>query len=272
MLVSQNAQYVCYTAILHSHRLNLALVDVSKQVDVVGNTFGLLEAIYAFQSVSTVRHKIFLDCQKEESRVLSIPQQSDTRWVCKYAGVHYFCTRFSCVVSALTQLSSSVNKKEGVEARGLLHQLTSFDVILCLVLLHDLLALTQSLSVQLQSSSLDFGKCRRLIDATSKTLKEKRSDKYFSSVWCEACKMAEEVGAEVSLSAQLQKKRTVRPSKTISDPNVIITSATMGHREVPSAPRFSRLRRSLLGAFGASILGGGGIAPKYFRLEPRLAW
>ena len=229
-LIRDAADNPCPYVHCHCHRLNLVLVDVCKQLDFVGNTIGLLEAIYAFQSVSTIRHRMFLDTQKEESRILAIPQQSDTRWVSKYAGVHYFCCRFTCVVSALTELSDSANKKEAVEARGLLHQITSFGVILSLVVLHDLLAITQTLSLQLQASSLDFGKCRRLIDATSKTLKEKRTDSYFSSMWSEAYKKAEEVGTEVGIPSS-KAKRTVRPSKIFSDPNVIITAAASGHRE-----------------------------------------
>jgi len=51
--------------------------------------------------------------------MLSIPQQSDTRWVCKYAGVHYFYNRFSCAVAALSELEKSRNKKDAAEARGL---------------------------------------------------------------------------------------------------------------------------------------------------------
>jgi len=88
--------------------------------------------------------------------MLSIPQQSDTRWVCKYAGVHYFYNRFSCAVAALSELEKSRNKKDAAEARGLLHQLQSFDVLFTLCLLHDLLAVTQSLSLQLQSATLDY--------------------------------------------------------------------------------------------------------------------
>lgn len=108
----------------HAHRLNLVLVDLAKNVDGVAESFGLLEAIYAFQAVSTIRHKVFLDVQTEienveSDRVLAIPQQSDTRWVCKYAGVQYFKKRFACVVQALEKLSHSVNKKEATEARGL---------------------------------------------------------------------------------------------------------------------------------------------------------
>jgi hypothetical protein len=43
----------------HAHRLNLAIVDVAKDIDGVGDTFGLLETIYALQSVSTLRNVAF---------------------------------------------------------------------------------------------------------------------------------------------------------------------------------------------------------------------
>ena len=102
--------------------LTLFWLILQKYVDGVAESFGLLEAIYAFQAVSTTRHKVFLDVQTEienveSDRVLAIPQQSDTRWVCKYAGVQYFKERFACVVQALEKLSHSVNKKEAAEAR-----------------------------------------------------------------------------------------------------------------------------------------------------------
>jgi len=64
----------------YAHRLNLVLVDVAKSVEVVDNTFGLLEAIYAFQSSSTLRYKIFSDVQKDCETILKVPQHSDTRW------------------------------------------------------------------------------------------------------------------------------------------------------------------------------------------------
>lgn len=56
----------------HKHRLNLVLVDLTKDIDVVGQMFGLLEAIYAFQVVSTVCHAVFIAAQVDE-RVLKMP-------------------------------------------------------------------------------------------------------------------------------------------------------------------------------------------------------
>lgn len=83
-LIRDQSQNPCPYVHCHAHRLNLVLVDLAKNVDGVAEFFGLLEAIYAFQAVSTIRHKVFLDVQTEKEnndtdRVLAIPQQSDTR-------------------------------------------------------------------------------------------------------------------------------------------------------------------------------------------------
>jgi len=45
----------------HAHKLNLVLVDVSRKVEEVHDTIGLLEAVYAFQSSSTLRYQVFFD-------------------------------------------------------------------------------------------------------------------------------------------------------------------------------------------------------------------
>jgi hypothetical protein len=215
----------------HAHRLNLVLADVAKRVDIVANTVGLLEAIYTFQSVSTIRHRVFIQSQKDEVNLLSIPQQSDTRWVCKYAGVRYFFSRFGCVIAGLSELMESRNKKEAAEARGLLQQFRSFDIVFALSFLHDLLGITQSLSLQLQSSTLDFGHCRRLIDACLKTVKEKRDDIYFDRIWKEASQKATDNGIEPLPSAHSQKstKRNRLPPATLS---AYITETTTGNHSV----------------------------------------
>lgn len=150
-LIRDQSQNPCTYVHCHAHRLNLVLVDLAKNVDGVAESFGLLEAIYAFQAVSTIRHKLFLDVQIEKENVdtdreLAIPQQSDTRWVCKYVGVQYFKKRFACVVQALDRLSHSVNKKD------------VFDDLLSVT------TLRSRLSLQLQATQLDIGSCRHVLD------------------------------------------------------------------------------------------------------------
>ena len=69
----------------HAHRLNLVLVSACNNNPSVVNALGLMEGIYSFVRASTVRHDLFTQCQRDEGNpVLSLPQQSDTRWVCKH--------------------------------------------------------------------------------------------------------------------------------------------------------------------------------------------
>lgn len=73
-------------------RLNLVLDDVAKSVEIVDNTIGLLEAIYAFQSSSTVRYKIFSDVQKDCETILKVPEHNDIQDGLQNIreGIHFF--------------------------------------------------------------------------------------------------------------------------------------------------------------------------------------
>ena len=157
-LIRDKSQNPCTYVHCHEPRLNLVLVDLAKNVDRVAESHGLLEAIYAFQAVSTIRHKVFIDVQTESDidnadRVLAMPQQSDTQWVCKYVAVHYFKKRFACVVQALHELSQSVNKKEAAEACGLLMKFKLFEIIFFLHVL-DVMFLITAISMKVKHLSL----------------------------------------------------------------------------------------------------------------------
>lgn len=226
-LIRQIAGNPCPYVHCHAHRLNLAIVDVAKDVDGVGDTFGLLEAIYAFQSVSTIRNAEFLAAQENiyiGERVLKMPQQSDTRWVCKFVGVQYFQKRFASVMKALDDFSKSSNKKEAAEARGLLIQFKSFDVVFFLNMFVELLGITNCLSVSLQSVALDMGTCQRLIDGVIKTLTDKRTDDAFEIMWAKAEKFASDIGLK---NPNQDSKRPVRVSAALADS---IVMCPIGHR------------------------------------------
>jgi len=67
-LIRDSSQNPCPYVHCYAHGLNLVLADVAKRVDLVADTIGLLEAIYAYQSVSTIRHRVFLGSQKRNRR------------------------------------------------------------------------------------------------------------------------------------------------------------------------------------------------------------
>ena len=186
--------------------------------------------VYAFQSISPPRHQLFRDFQANQNEILVIPQQSDTRWVYKYAGVHYFHSRLHCILAALTTAAESRNGREKADARGLLLQLKSFDFITFLCLLHDLLPTTQTLSLQLQSPSPDLSSCQLLVAGCTARLQEKRCDANFGHKWFEAGTKSAEVRINVPHTKDQSRegettagRRVSRPSQIVSDSNYTST-------------------------------------------------
>ncbi|XP_050507980.1 uncharacterized protein LOC126885452 [Diabrotica virgifera virgifera] len=204
----------------HAHRLNLVLVDVSKRVQSVGDTIGLLEAIYAFQSASTLRNELFSFEVKTKSgtKKLKVPQHSDTRWVSKYKGVNFFKTQFSSIVVALQKCAQNKAKpREAAEAKGLLTQFRSFDVIYFLVCLDEILCYLNILSKQLQSSNIDIGKSLRLIKATIESLCKMRTDDKFEELYKKAQDIFQVQGSVSDFSVENRPIRKQTPSSSLSD-------------------------------------------------------
>ena len=94
-IVQRSLGHECLYVHCYAHRLNLVLVNTARGINEVNNFFGLLEAVYRFFSVSTLRHDSFINAQRVKGlRILEIPQLSDTRWVCRYMAVHLFQARY----------------------------------------------------------------------------------------------------------------------------------------------------------------------------------
>lgn len=100
-LAKNSCPYIhCY-----AHKLILVLVDAAKKVNTLDELIGLLEAIYAFQSSSTIRHDAFIKSQEKCTNIMQLPQHCETRWVSKYKAVHFFKNRFGCVIDALQSVN-----------------------------------------------------------------------------------------------------------------------------------------------------------------------
>lgn len=71
----------------HAHRLNLALVDCFKAVDVAAEFFVVVEKLYVYVSGSFV-HARWLEMQKTVypmQKARELQKLSDTRWACRYS-------------------------------------------------------------------------------------------------------------------------------------------------------------------------------------------
>ncbi|XP_054259802.1 zinc finger MYM-type protein 1-like [Macrosteles quadrilineatus] len=224
-LIREMAKNPCPYVHCHAHRLNLVLVDVAKNVQIVRETIGLLEAIYAFQSSSTLRHKLFIFFKETKTgkKSITVPQHSDTRWVAKYKGVEFFKNNLDSVINALKKCTESSKPREAAEARGLLIQIQSFNVTFTLVSLEGVLKIVNILSKQLQSSTIDVGKCRKLVKATRDQLEELRSDAKFESFFQETAQLCNDCEIDHA-RARDTGRRKQNPTASLEDYFVMETT------------------------------------------------
>ena len=71
-------------------------------------------------------------CQHHE-KALELQKLSDTRWVCQYAAVNALCRTYDSLILTVEEVADS-SFNEYIEARGLLHQITSLSFLLSLPL------------------------------------------------------------------------------------------------------------------------------------------
>ena len=211
-IVGQACPYIhCY-----AHRLNLVLVNTARGIQEVNNFFGLMEAIYRFFSVSTLRHDRFVTDQRQRQlQILEIPKLSDTRWVCRYVAVHLYLVRYECIVDALEGIvEDSRDRVEAAEATGLSCQLQNLSFVLLLCVFKDVLGVTKPLSDHLQSKDLNLAITIELVDSVTEALLSRRVNEYFSDhIWKYAIEIAHERELEIALPNN-SKRRTVRlPSR-----------------------------------------------------------
>lgn len=159
-----------------AHRLNLALVDSLKNVDLASEFFAVLQKLYVYLSGSFT-HQVFLQAQKDhmkDKRPVELKRLSDTRWACQHAACVAISEALPAITVALEELAGGSNKDRAVDARGLLAVINGSFVV-GLVVLRSVLRKTKTLSDQLQARDLDLAEAVYLVEAVVADLVECRS-------------------------------------------------------------------------------------------------
>ena len=96
-----------------AHRLNLVLVDASKQLPAAADFFSLLETLYVFMS-SSKPHELFLRKQTElgQHREVRLKKLSNKRWSCRYASIKAVTT-FTAVLATLEEFPEGGDRDSG---------------------------------------------------------------------------------------------------------------------------------------------------------------
>ena len=176
-----------------AHVLNLVLVDSVKANQIASDFFVILESLYVFLS-SSKAHAVFLAKQTQfypQRQHFQLQRLSDTRWACRQRSVNAICMTFKAILAALEEIGNrSDDRKKGVEATGLLHQIRSFKFLYSLILFDRILLCSSSLSNLLQETQLDLSKAVEVVNTTISTFDEFRSEAEFDKLYAYTSEVA----------------------------------------------------------------------------------
>ena len=202
-----------------NHVLNLCLSHGSRE-QAVRNAMGILSSAANFFSHSSKRTALLetiVTNQTPDSNKKRLLQLCETRWVERHDAVLTFVELFSPLVTCLTTCLD-LDKDTATSAQMILNSISRPEFIVATSVMHEVLAVTKPLSVQLQKVGIDLIKAMSLVDETIACLEDKRSDDAsFLTVWEVAESLASVAGVDLKQPRQVARQRNRVNVESCSD-------------------------------------------------------
>ncbi|KAL5496899.1 hypothetical protein EMCRGX_G013272 [Ephydatia muelleri] len=202
-----------------NHVLNLCLSHGSRE-QAVRNAMGILSSAANFFSHSSKRTALLetiVTNQTPDSNKKRLLQLCETRWVERHDAVLTFVELFSPLVTCLTTCLD-LDKDTATSAQMILNSISRPEFIVATSVMHEVLAVTKPLSVQLQKVGIDLIKAMSLVDETIACLEDKRSDDAsFLTVWEVAESLASVADVDLKQPRQVARQRNRVNVESCSD-------------------------------------------------------
>ena len=194
-----------------SHCLNLTL-SKSCEVPSIRNCQGVVNEVAVFFNRSAKRNDILkkailnadVDSNRQQLRNLC-----ETRWVERHDAIISFTLLYGPMLEALDECSRTRDKDTAVKAGLLKAASTQPDFIVALCVLTHILALTQSLSVSLQTVNIDLFKALSSVNDLLAVLRDKRENagECFSDIWKDCLELAKYPQVDIVPPRQASRSR-----------------------------------------------------------------
>lgn len=181
-------------------------------------------------SVSGPRHEPFVQAQIEDDiEVLELKRLVETRWSYWYRSIRKIKLRIQTIVNVLeANAIQTVDKLAKAEAQGLRKRIHSISFLRCLLVAEKLLGAVNSLSKELQNSSVDYLSAKVLLESTKEDLMAFRSN----DTWDGIVKEADAIGVQIGIQPNNDNydnrpKRAQEMSRKLSEYFVMSTTGKM---------------------------------------------
>lgn len=186
-----------------SHSLNLAVGDACS-LPIIRNSLGTIKEIITFFRCSAKRQTILqrivseLNCEIKKRRLTKYCQ---TRWVERLDSVITFKEFFPSIFIALENIQETGNTESSKSAFMFQKTLKDGKFIVAMIVINEMFALAQPLSVSLQSVQVDLASALEMANNLSSLLKSMRenAELKFRELFATAQDLANELGEEIKI-------------------------------------------------------------------------
>lgn len=123
-----------------------------------------------------------MQIESENLSKKTIKSSSDTRWNCRIKAIRSIIENLPIIIETLLEIDQT-DAKSGSEAGSLLRCVQNFEFIFCLQVLKDILGLTNSLNLYLQSPMNNYATVKNMAKHTIESINSYRNDTKFNELW-----------------------------------------------------------------------------------------
>lgn len=193
-----------------SHSLNLAVGDVCL-IPIIRNTLGTINEIIVFFRCSAKREAILNDAinvVKCETKKRRLKKYCETRWIDRLEALITFKEFFLPIFTALENIQESENNETSKKAFIFQQTLKNGSFIVAMVVINEIFAYTEPLSIALQAKYVDLASALDMTDKLSHLLKNIRenSELKFRELFTIAQELATQIGEEVKMPRVINRQ------------------------------------------------------------------
>ncbi|CAB3983432.1 zinc finger MYM-type 1-like [Paramuricea clavata] len=161
-----------------AHRFNTTVEHSCEASVAVCKLFEILQELYVFFTSSTKRYGVLGGKVKESEygKALELRNLSATRWSARADSIRAVWSSFQEIIEALEELENSADTKTKAKAGILLDRVKSFEFIVMLMFMRNIMIKTKILTKQIQSVDINIIDTLEAAKATISTLRHLRED------------------------------------------------------------------------------------------------
>ncbi|XP_020259552.1 zinc finger MYM-type protein 1-like [Asparagus officinalis] len=177
-----------------AHRLQLALVAAAKNLTPIHIFFDKLISIVNMVGASCKRNDELKKAHADDiahlisineletgpglNQISTLQQASNTRWSSHFRSLSSLIRMFSAACTVLLKVMEDGLPSQRADATSVYDEMTSFDFVLILHLMSEIMGITDFFCQTLQRKSQDISNAMKLVSSTKRLLQELRDDKW----------------------------------------------------------------------------------------------